>query len=258
MEILLPLLVFIFGLIAGSFLNAALYRFNTGQGMGGRSHCTSCADVIKARDLIPVVSYLVLKGQCRACHSHISLSYPLVELSAGLLLLATYCVAPTLVIFLVHSLCWLVVLFIAVYDLRHLIIPFPFAEILAVLTFVTLFISEGFFTIPSYEALLAGPVTALPLFLIALFSRGRWMGFGDWKLMLGLGWLVGFENGIGALLFSFWIGALVSVSLLIVRFRRKGRRLTMRSEVPMAPFLVAGALLAYFTDATPFLKALFF
>lgn len=259
MDILLPFFVFLFGLIAGSFLNALLHRFQTGRGMGGRSQCASCGAVLSARDLVPLLSYALLGGKCRHCRARISPSYPLIEILAGLLVLFTYLGTPDTSTFLIHSSLWLILLFIATYDLKHLVIPAYFAEALALASFVALFLEGHTFVLPSLYALLAGPLTALPLFLLFLVSHGRWMGFGDPKLALGLGWFLGLEEGIAALLFSFWIGALISLFLLLrAAFRGKEKRLTMKSEVPFAPFLITGAALAYFTNATETLTAFFF
>jgi prepilin signal peptidase PulO-like enzyme (type II secretory pathway) len=90
-------------------------------------------------------------------------------------------------------------------------------------------------------ALLAGPLLALPLTLISLVSKGRWMGWGDGALELSLGWMLGLTAGGSALMLAFWIGAAVGIAALAAK---KG--LTMRSELPFAPFLICGALIAFF------------
>lgn len=88
---------------------------------------------------------------------------------------------------------------------------------------------------------------ALPLFLISVVSGGRWMGWGDSALELGLGWLLGITAGLTALVLAFWIGAAVGIGLTIAR-----GGYTMKSEVPFAPFLIAGAALALFLDVDIF------
>jgi prepilin signal peptidase PulO-like enzyme (type II secretory pathway) len=138
---------------------------------------------------------------------------------------------------------WMVLLFIVVYDLRHTIIPWSCSGLLAVLAVASLFIDFHTlsFVLPSLEALLAGPGLALPLFLLSLISKGRWMGWGDSGLELSLGWFLGFSGGASALMCAFWSGAIVGIALIMLK---KG--LKMNSELPFAPFLVFGMFLVYF------------
>jgi prepilin signal peptidase PulO-like enzyme (type II secretory pathway) len=151
---------------------------------------------------------------------------------------------------------------ISVYDLKHKIIPDSFVIIFGILSLMTVFISvpsEVLFTwsgVLSY--FLSGPIIALPFFLLWLVSRGRWIGLGDAKLALGIGWFLGFTLGISAVIIGFWIGAVVSLVLLFAsRLSRSGivrglflsmglKSLTITSEVPLAPFLILGFLIVYF------------
>lgn len=81
----------IFGLIIGSFLNVCIYRLPRKESIAfGRSHCTNCNTIIKWYDLIPVLSYIFLRGKCRKCKSKISIQYPMVELVNGLAYLGLY------------------------------------------------------------------------------------------------------------------------------------------------------------------------
>ncbi len=104
-------------------------------------------------------------------------------------------------------------------------------------------------------ALLAGPLLASPLFLLSLFSGGRWMGWGDSALQLGLGWLLGLTAGLTALMIACWTGGIVGIILAA-----SSKRYTMKSEVPFAPFLIWGAACAYFlyVDLFQTLPALFY
>lgn len=232
------------GAIVGSFINALVYRYNTGRGMGGRSRCMQCNHTLRAQDLIPVFSFVLLRGRCRYCHSKISYQYPLVEAVAAGLSLLVYIVHPVPAAYAFWLLVWMVLLFIVVYDIRHTIIPWSASILLMVLGVVSLGVSfEPAFAAftPTTLAVLAGPLLALPLFLLSLVSRGTWMGWGDSGLELGLGWLLGLTVGLTALVLAFWLGAIVGIALILFK---KG--LTMKSEVPFAPFLVLGALIAHF------------
>ncbi len=232
------------GAIVGSFLNALVFRFNTGRGMGGRSRCMRCNHTLGAVDLVPVFSFLFLRGRCQYCHAKISFQYPLVELSAALISVAVYLVHPAVGSYAFWLLVWMTLLFVVVYDLRHTVIPWSASILLMLLAVVSLFSawepSLALFY-PSILELLAGPLLALPLFLFSLVSQGRWMGWGDSGLELSLGWFLGLTAGLTALVLAFWIGAVVGIALIVFK---KG--LTMRSEVPFAPFLVLGAFIAHF------------
>ena len=250
----LPIAAVLLGTILGSFLNALSYRFNTGRGMGGRSFCDRCGHTLEALDLVPVFSYIFLGGRCRYCGARISIQNPLVEIAAGALSLLVYLAYPSLFAYAFWLAVWMVLLFVVVYDLRHSVIPWSCSLLLAVLGFASIFISFGgsggvlfdlvgqtHFVLPALWALLAGPLLALPLTFLSLVSGGRWMGWGDGALELSLGWFLGLSVGGSALMLAFWIGAGVGIVLMALK---KG--LTMKSELPFAPFLVAAALIAFF------------
>lgn len=196
-----------------------------------------CGHTLAARDLVPVFSYLMLGGRCRYCGTKVSLQYPLVELAGALLALCVYVLYPDPLHFAYWLAVWMVLLFIAVYDVRHSIIPWSASIPLALLAAGGLALG----IVPSqWGSLAAGPVLALPLFLFFAVSRGRWMGLGDSVLELSLGWLLGLTLGLTAFMIAFWTGALVGIILLVLR-----RGVTMKSEVPFAPFLILGALAAF-------------
>jgi prepilin signal peptidase PulO-like enzyme (type II secretory pathway) len=253
---MLVLVSFLFGLIIGSFLNVVILR-RCASALGGRSHCMSCRMTIRWYDNIPLLSWLALRGRCRFCKSRISPQYPLVELLTGVLF-ALLGGAPLTYPELAVGFCIIALLVaIAVYDLRHTIIPdewvYPFALFALVFAYLWIGPVGG---IPLF--LLAGPLIALPLFLLWLVSRGAWMGLGDAKLCLGIGWLLGPLYGFYALSFGFILGAFVALCILlplpylvraargIVRLSARGTRFTMKSEVPFGPFLIAAALIIWF------------
>ena len=248
---LLPLGAGLLGMVLGSFLNALSFRFNTGRSMGGRSHCMTCRHVLGPLDLVPVFSYLFLGGRCRYCRARMSAQYPIVESVAGGIGLALYLAHPMPLPFFYWLCVWMTILFIVIYDLRHTIIPWS-----ASITLAMLALGSFVFVQPvTVGGLLAGPAMALPLFLLSLVSRGRWMGWGDSAFAISLGWLLGLMQGLTALMCSFWSGALISVGILGVAqlwWRKKGKRLTMGSEIPFAPFLALGFAIVFFTHADLF------
>ena len=263
MDSFLGVFFFLLGLCMGSFFNVVLYRYRSGRTLSGRSACTSCGVVLSPVDLVPLLSFLFLAGRCRSCASRISLQYPAVEALTGFLYLGVYAMGMSLP----ETVFWLFVasfsVLILVYDVRHLLIPdgfsYPFIA-LGVVPLIFSFIPPALSIAPLSEWL-AGPLLALPLFLLWLFSRGAWFGLGDAKLMLGIGFLLGFSRGAAALLISFWIGAAVGVALLLwswflaygaprffgsSRLFRKSNHFTMKSELPFAPFLLVGLFAVFF------------
>jgi leader peptidase (prepilin peptidase) / N-methyltransferase len=218
--------------------------------MGGRSYCDTCGHTLGAWDLVPIFSYLFLKGRCRYCQSRISIQNPLVEITAAGLAVLIYQMHPIFgpsaepFAFAFWFAVWMILLFVVVYDLRHTIIPYSCSILLALLALASLFVQFEptlHLSLPTLWTLLAGPVLAFPLFLLSLVSRGRWMGWGDSGLELSIGWFLGLSLGASALMLSFWSGAILGVLLIVLK---KG--LTIKSELPFAPFLVLGMFLAYF------------
>lgn len=248
---------FCLGVILGSFLNALVFRFNTGRGffrsMNGRSRCMHCRHTLGALDLIPLFSYLALGGRCRYCRARVSVQYPLVELCAGVLSLLLWIqFSSNIFLYTLWLLVWLIILFIVVYDVRHMIIPWSASLTLLVFALLLLVVGERY----DMWSLIAGPALALPLFLISLVSHGKWMGWADSLFELSLGWLLGFTVGLTGLMLAIWSGALVGIGIMWVS---KRATITMKSEIPFAPFLALGAALAFFfhVDFFPTLPYLF-
>ena len=140
-----------------------------------------------------------------------------------------------------------VLIAIAAYDIRHMIIPDGLVVLFIALAAVTFFYDF------SAARFLAGLGAAAPFALLWLLSGGRWMGLGDAKLAVGIGWLLGPLPALTAIIVGFWAGALYGIGILMLRFLasqflssprihlfRALSRFTMKSEVPFAPFLIAG------------------
>jgi prepilin signal peptidase PulO-like enzyme (type II secretory pathway) len=260
MELFIIIFFAILGALIGSFLNVVILRFNTGKGIDGRSGCFTCGKTLHWYELVPIVSYLVQQGKCRGCKSGVSRQYILVEFFTGLLfalisarvllpIVETYSVVTILnLIIALTAVSVLMVIF--VYDLRHKIIPdiFSYGFAFLALARLVLYYQTYIFSFPGILDFLAGPIVALPFALIWYFSKGAWMGFGDAKLALGIGWFLGLVGAVSALCLAFWIGAVISVGLLVVQkyLPRSKKSLSFTSEVPFAPFLIIGLLIVYF------------
>lgn len=262
--------IFLLGTIVGSFVNVFVFRRATGIGMGGRSKCASCGHILKALDLIPVISFFILGGKCRYCKTKISSVYPLVELGMGALffliglvnaqVLIAFSIIPY-TLFIIQLVFWSLVFATAVYDLKHLTIPNMWALSLSVIAVIYSAISNSGFGKIFLFSILSGAIFFVFFFLIWLFSRGRWMGLGDAKLAFPLGVFLGLSKLFSAWALSFWTGAVI----VLVYFSyeqivlSKGKRLSalnkpisMKSEVPFGPFLFLGSFLAFLGVIIPF------
>lgn len=269
MAIIIGATFFILGTIIGSFLNVVSLRHNTGKKLSGRSFCFSCGKTLSWYELIPVLSFIFQRGRCRGCGSKISWQYPIVEVITGILFFALsqkflyffLVVLSTgvsnlydigfILSFAIYAVLFSILIAIGVYDIKHKIIPDRLVYLLISIAFlrtVVVALSAIFIFGDSFVYVLpdlfAGPIVALPLFLLWFFSNGKAMGFGDVKLTLGLGWMMPLCGAVAALMMSFWVGGIVGVILLFL-FSKK---ITMKTEVPFAPFLILGTILAFFCE----------
>jgi prepilin signal peptidase PulO-like enzyme (type II secretory pathway) len=113
---------------------------------------------------------------------------------------------------------------------------------------ISLFVGPDLsFHVPSLWNILAGPVLALPFATLWLVSGGKWMGLGDAKLALPMGWILGIALGFSAIIIAFWIGAAVGIILILSEKITRRGNLSMKSEIPFAPFLILGLTIVYFT-----------
>jgi len=253
------LVIFVFGLIIGSFLNCLIYRIEAGESfLRGRSYCPQCKHVLGSDDLIPVLSFLLLRGRCRYCKAKISWQYPLVELATGLLFVSVYLLLGFkeyssfgfwIFDFLYYLVVLSILLVIFVYDLKHYIIPdrviYPAIFLVFVYNIIKVWSLSNFsFKLDAFDSLMpslfSAYFAALPFFLIVVGSKERWMGMGDVKLVFLMGLFFSFPNILIALNLSFFIGSLIGL-LLIFLGKKK-----MSSEIPFGPFLVLGTYLALF------------
>ena len=233
----------LFGLITGSFANVCIYRLPRKESVATpASHCPSCGTPIRFRDNIPVISYLLLRGRCRACGMPISPRYPAVEGLNGLLYLFAalrFGGTPATFFYFIFITAMVVITFID-YDLQ--IIPDEIT-----LPGIPIGLLAGWLILPDpfYRAAglgltgsLIGAVTGFLLYYsIAFLSRGG-MGGGDIKMMAMSGAVLGWKGVILTTFLASFAGS--AVGLYLLAFKGKGRK----TKVPFGPFLAAGALLS--------------
>lgn len=237
----------ILGLIFGSFINALVFRTHMDIPMTGRSKCVKCEVPIDARDLVPVLSFFLLRGRCRSCKEAISWQYPLVELAMALLFVIIAAQAPTgyvnydmtatvfgpifrnfiLTIFLV-------IIFVYDFQYSYILDRFTFpAMILAVL--MNLALQPFSPVIPTTGSMIFGAAILGGFFLAQfLISKGTWIGGGDVRMGVLMGLILGWQIGLFALLFSYVLGASAGIILLLTR------RKQLQSHIPLGTFLSIG------------------
>jgi len=252
-------IVGIYGLIIGSFLNVVIYRFHTGKSLSGKSHCLSCGKPLKPYDLVPLFSYVFLRGRCRACGSYVPIRYFIVEVSTALLFVLSAVAAQTVLELLFLLTFVSIAVVVVVYDMRHFIIPDMLTALLGVLALVRLAVLwwQGTTLVGTAIAVGAAFAAAAFFYLLWKVSHGQWIGFGDVKLVFPLGLLVGPTLVFSLVVYSFWIGAVISLLLVGLAKLQRGklrlhlgmRNLTIKSVVPFAPFLIAACVLILFSHS---------
>lgn len=238
--------IFILGLFVGSFLNVVIYRLHRQESfVKGYSKCLFCNHRLYAQDLIPLLSYLFLRGRCRYCQHRFSKQYPLVELATGLLFLLAF-----LYLFpnwhyldlawpnLFHLLYFWVIssflLIIFVYDLRYYLILDKVVIPAAVLALIgSLFLGYHWFSL--FGAALVGGGFFLLQFVL---SKGRWIGGGDIRLGFLMGLLLGWPQILVALFLAYVLGSLIAVGLLLANKKSWGDKVPFGTFLSLASWLV--------------------
>mgnify|MGYP001607695439 FL=1 len=272
-------ILFVFGLAIGSFLNVVALRYRPTFKLldfktlklylGGRSKCPVCDETLAWYELIPIFSFLIQKKKCRHCGHRISLQYPLIEILSGLIFvfvpLVLVASGYTLMAILIWILIFLLFLLLSIIDFRQYIIPDSINLSLAVLGII-LIITNYQLPITNYSFLgyyanlfdfwplsvVSGQLSVVINHLFAAFiamlffgaiillTKGKAMGWGDFKLVGALGLILGWPDILMVLFLAFIIGAIFSVILLI------GKKKKIKEAVPFGPFLVVAASLTFF------------
>ena len=265
--------LFVLGIVIGSFLNVVSLRYNGAhfvfdpKVIGGRSRCSHCGATLRWFELVPLVSFLVQGGRCRRCKAHLSAQYPIVELVSGLIFVA---VPLRIAAFVVGSPAWflpaiwvlafLILLLASAIDIRTGIIPDELnvgLGVLAIMLGVFLALSRGgngSFMGPLgamislsdnvWVGRISGAVFGFIFFeFLLLVTRHRGIGMGDVKLALPLGLLFGWPDILPVVGFAFVCGALVGICLIFLKKK------TMQGALPFGPFLALGAAFVFFFGA---------
>ena len=232
-------ILFILGLVVGSFLNVLIWRLDDEKApkfWQGRSICPKCKHELSFRDNVPLLSFVLLGGKCRFCRKKISIQYPIVELTAAITTVLTVGLLSHLSFLSILSYLIIVYSFIVIFfaDWIYGLIPDEM-EILIVLVAGLSYLSD--LSLLSWN-IGTGIISALAFFLVVLATKFRGMGLGDVKLAFVIGFLLGWRGALVAFWMSFILGGVFALLLLLLK-RRK-----FRDTIALGPFMVIGTLIS--------------
>lgn len=247
----------IFGLFIGSFLNVLADRLSKEQSIGGRSKCDKCKHVLSWYDLIPIISFTLLKGKCRYCRAPIAVGHLHSEVLTGVIFILTWYLSNQfyglLQFHILHLVTASILVVMLLSDFRYQIIPDEMQIGLGITAIVKFFLLTINFYAPIIPQIVSmeflyqfaqfiggGIIVMLPLLVIFLITKGKGMGFGDVKLTFNIGLLLGLWNGLYALYIGFISGGLVGALILLTK---RGK---LKSKIAFGPFLIFGTYIVLF------------
>lgn len=227
------ILIFLYGIIIGSFLNVCIYRIPLGESISKqRSHCMSCGYQLRWYDLVPLFSWLMLGGKCRKCKASISPQYPIIEAVNGVLYLLIFLVNGMSLESILYCLMASALLALSVIDFRTYEIPFGFNVFITVLGVIRVATDLENWS----EYIIGFFAVSAVLELLLVVSKGRAIGGGDVKLMAACGILIGWR----LILIAFFVGCILGSVIHIIRMKLSNAE----HVLAMGPYLSAGVLIA--------------
>lgn len=237
-------IIFLCGTVFGSFLSVCIYRLPEKQSIAfPGSHCFSCGHPLNALDLVPVFSYLLLRGKCRYCDSKLSLQYPAVELVAGALAVlsaVSFGFSANAVLAFAFSAGLLIVFVI---DKKTMIIPDEMVLFLMVISIIWRIVNyNGIMDLMEILfGMATGPVLLLIFYFVGLFMLNvEVMGLGDIKFFIPIGILLGGKGTIITLYVAVLSGAAAAIYLLLRKKKKRNHRM------PFGPYIALGAMLSLY------------
>ena len=231
--ILLYIIIFLYGIVIGSFLNVLIYRVPKGENIAVvRSHCMSCGYQLRWYDLVPLFSWLALRGKCRVCREKISVQYPLIEALNGVLYLVVFHQYGVSIESLLYCLLFSALLALSVIDFRTYEIPVGFNYFI-----LTLGLIRVVTDLEDWSTYVIGflAVSAF-VYLLYIVTDGRGIGGGDVKLMATCGLLIGWK----LIILGFLLGCILGSVIHVIRMRIAGEGRVLA----MGPYLSMGVALA--------------
>ena len=237
----LPIFFGFLGLIVGSFLNVIIYRVPNGLSIvWPRSHCPGCGQVLKPLELIPVISFLLLRGKCRKCQIPLSWRYPSVEILTGVLFILVFFFRSerTPIGILFDFLFIALLLSLSFIDMDYLRLPNVLVGIVALVGLANALVPGK----PNLIYSLVGALSAGAFFLLIHFLYPEGMGFGDVKLVAAMGLYLGVKAVFASIFIASFIG------LIIEGIKVLTTQKSLRQPIPFGPYLAAGGLILLFFE----------
>jgi leader peptidase (prepilin peptidase)/N-methyltransferase len=233
------ILIFILGLIAGSFSNVCIYRIPRNESIiYPGSHCPKCSTTLRPKDNIPLLSYIILKGRCRNCGSRISIQYPVVEFLTGIIYIFIFLIYGLTLQSLIYIILSSALIIIAFIDLNEQVIPDVISLPGVVAGLVVSFFVPYISSLSSLLGIIAGGGTILIIALIGtIIFKKEAMGGGDVKLTAMVGAFLGWKYVILALFLGFFLGAVAGIFLILSKIKSR------EDMIPFGPFIVLGSLI---------------
>lgn len=231
--ILLYLIIFLYGIVIGSFLNVLIYRLPKKENIvTTRSHCMNCGYQLKWYDLVPIFSYLALGGRCRKCKTRISVQYPIIEALNGILYLIIFIRFGMSVDSLLYCLLFSALLTLSVIDFRTYEIPVGINVFILLLGLVRVVTDWS-----NWSDYLIGFLTvSIFLYLIYIVTHGRGIGGGDVKLMAVCGLVLGWK----LVVLGFFLGCIIGSICHLIRMKVSDAG----HVLAMGPYLSVGVMIA--------------
>ncbi len=230
--ILLYIVIFLYGIVIGSFLNVLIYRVPKKENIAVvRSHCMSCGYQLRWYDLVPLFSWLTLGGRCRKCKEKISIQYPLIEALNGIFYLMVFHHYGLSIESLLYCLLVSALLALSVIDFRTYEIPVGFNYFILTLGLVRVVTDYQKWS----DYLIGFLAVSAFLYVLYLVSGGSAIGGGDVKLMAACGLLIGWKLNVLAFLLGCILGSVIH--LIRMRVSKEGRMLAMGPYLSMGVFL---------------------
>lgn len=229
-------MIFIVGTIIGSFLNVCIFRIPRGESIVyPPSHCTKCKNKIKAYDLIPIVSYIILRGRCRSCKTKISIRYPIIEFLVGLIFVLLFHIYGLSLTFIKYSTLISILIVVALidYDTTDIYLSTILIGIIFSIGFICVYAYIG---IPVKSYIYGGILGGGMLLLISLLTHGN-MGLGDVEIFLVCGLFFGIELTILMMLLAFIIGSFCA-SILVLSGKK-----SRKDYIAFGPYILMASII---------------
>lgn len=253
MERITVAIVFIYGIVFGSFYNVVIYRLPMDKSITkGRSHCPSCGTTLRAKDLVPLLSWVLLGGKCRYCKSKISVRYPIIEGVTGLLFVLAYRNFEMGAPFVLYCSFYSMLLITAMIDWDHMFVS---EEVLIGFSFLSA-ACLGWMAVSGtgvdslwlgtaplkdhFFGLLIGFVSYGAIYLVAkAIYKQEAFGSGDVILMAAIGLVLGVRDTVMTAFMAFYIAI-----VFIILMKLFGKKFNLRDEIPFGPYMCIGAVIA--------------